>query len=168
MKRRHTIAQIALVIACVAGILHAAASIYWALGGRWLLDTVGAWAIEAVASEPALTSVLLGAIGVAKLLAVSIPIALSKGKIPWLKFWRIVCWIGAIAILLYGLANVVISSGVLLGIINPGAEYDHAAMIGHAFLWDPLFAVWGAALLVWLCCTRKPTRMSEAQTTMVE
>ena len=35
-----------------AGVLHSAASSYWALGGQWLLATVGRWAVELSGRTP--------------------------------------------------------------------------------------------------------------------
>ena len=69
----------------VLGLTHAGFSAYWALGGRWLLGTVGEWAVR---------------------------MALGGG-------------------------------------------YDRAAMIGHVALWDPLFALWGLALLSSLWLSRR-------------
>ena len=39
-------------VAGAAGVLHSAASSYWALGGQWLLATVGQWAVELFGRTP--------------------------------------------------------------------------------------------------------------------
>lgn len=52
--------------------------------------------------------------------------------------------------MLYGGANVAVSNAVLLGLIRPSGGYDTSATLGHAFLWGPLFALWGVALTTWL------------------
>ncbi len=44
---------------------------------------------------------------------------------------------------------------LLLGAIRPGNDFDRAGMVGHAHLWDPLFALWGIAALIGLWHTRK-------------
>ncbi len=49
-------------LAMVAGLLHAAPSLYWALGGTWLLETVGQFAVDLRAEGMASTTVLLLAI----------------------------------------------------------------------------------------------------------
>ena len=36
-----------LWVACGLGLVHAAFSLYWALGGQWLLATVGRFAVQA-------------------------------------------------------------------------------------------------------------------------
>jgi len=38
-------------------------------------------------------------------------------------------------------ANTVVAALVLAGGIDPDGGYDRRAMIGHAFLWDPLFLI---------------------------
>jgi hypothetical protein len=148
--RRITASTAAVRLACTAGVVHAAFSFYWALGGRWLLPTVGAWAVDAAEEAPVTAGFLLGAIGLVKLLAATIPVAVAAGRMPWPRLWRAVCWIGGSFLLVYGSANVAVSTAVLLGAITPHGGYDEDAMIGHALLWDPLFALWGVALLAWL------------------
>lgn len=49
-------------LAMVAGLLHAAPSLYWALGGTWLLETVGQFAVDLRAEGAASTTALLLAI----------------------------------------------------------------------------------------------------------
>lgn len=147
---RSRISVIAVTVACIAGIIHAASSVYWALGGRWLLSTVGEWAVDAVETTPLAVSIALGVIGLVKFLAATIPVALAARKIPWPRFWRTVCWVGASTILVYGGANVLVSGAVLLGVITSDGGYDQNAMLGHVLLWDPLFVIWGASLIVWL------------------
>lgn len=47
---------------------------------------------------------------------------------------------------------------VLAGVIRPESGFDRAGMIGHAYLWDPLFLAWGAALALGLIASRgRPT-----------
>lgn len=145
-----TAANVAVLVACVAGLVHAAFSLYWALGGRWLLPTVGDWAMRAVERSPVQAGLLLGAIAAVKALAAVIPVGVARGRLPWTRFWRVACWVGGAFLVLYGGVNVVVSSAVLLGIMTQAGGYDQAAMVGHALLWDPLFVIWGAALILWL------------------
>lgn len=39
-------------IGCGLGLIHAGFSLYWALGGSWLLDTVGLWAVDLTRTNP--------------------------------------------------------------------------------------------------------------------
>ena len=153
---RSRIARIAVVTACCAGVLHAASSFYWAFGGRWLLATVGAWAVEAAEDAPAVTGLVLGTVGLVKLLAAVIPLAVEAGRAPWPRLWRAVCWVGAPVLVVYGGLNIAVSGAVLLGAIPVDGGFDRVAMAGHVFLWDPLFLIWGVALMVWLFCSRAP------------
>lgn len=123
---------------------------YWALRGRLLLPTVGDWAVRAVDRSPVQAGVLLGAIAAIKALAALIPVGVARGRLPWTRFWRAACWVAGAFLVLYGAVNVVVGSAVLLGVVTPAGGHDTEAMVGHALLWDPLFVIWGAALIVWL------------------
>jgi len=48
--------------AAAVGAIHANFRLYWAQGGDWLLDTVGQWAVDYVAQEPAKSALLLGTV----------------------------------------------------------------------------------------------------------
>jgi hypothetical protein len=140
-------------VAAVLGLVHAAFSAYWALGGQWLLDTVGHWAVDLRASSPRSAGTGLGLIALVKVAAALIPVAVTRGRFPLPRLWRVVSWIGSIGLILYGGANTLVSNLVLLGVMGDGA-FDRAAMIGHAWLWDPLFLLWGLALLIHLVLSR--------------
>ena len=148
------------VLVCVAaglGAVHAAFSLYWSAGGRWLLDTVGAWAVRAVDERPTTAAVGLAAVGLAKLVAAITPVLLEYGIIRPRRLVRAASWVGSLGLIVYG--GVIAATGclVLSGAIEPQGGYDRAAMIGHAFIWDPLFLLWGAALAGWLMRTRRPS-----------
>ncbi|WP_311379632.1 DUF3995 domain-containing protein [Arthrobacter sp. ISL-48] len=136
--------------------MHAGFSLYWAFGGQHLLATVGKWAVELSAKAPLEAGLALGAVAIGKLVAAVIPVAVAYGRVPRPKFWRAVAWVGASLLVVYGGVNAVVSGAVLAGLIRPAGGYDVDAMIGHAWLWDPLFFVWGAALMLSLCYSRRP------------
>ncbi|MFJ6680209.1 DUF3995 domain-containing protein [Microbacterium sp. NPDC091382] len=140
-------AGVAAWIAFAAGMTHAAVSAYWALGGRLLLDTVGPWAEELGAEAPILSGLLLGVIAIAKILASVFPILVLHDRLLPVRLWRAACWVGGGILLAYGGVNALVANAVLLGAVRTGSGYDPPAMIGHAYLWDPLFAVWGAAVI---------------------
>ena len=54
-------------------------------------------------------------------------------------------------LILWGGVNTVTGNLVLSGTVEPDGGYDHDGMVGHAWLWDPLFFIWGVALVVGLC-----------------
>lgn len=98
---------------------------------------------------------MLGVVGVGKLLAATIPVVVAYDRMPWPRLWRAVSWAGGLLLVSYGGANTVVSSAVLGGLIQPAGGYDINAMIGHAWLWDPLFLLWGTALVLSLWSSRR-------------
>jgi hypothetical protein len=144
-------------VAGAAGVLHAAASLYWALGGRWLLATVGQWAVDLSTRAPLSAGIVLGLVALVKLLAAMVPIGVTYGRVPWRRFWRAVSWAGGLLLVVYGGINTVVSTAVLGGLIRPDGGFDPVAMRGHAYLWDPLFLLWGSALVLSLWLSRQET-----------
>jgi hypothetical protein len=146
-----------VAVAAVAGLLHALSSAYWAAGGTALLQTVGTWAEEWVASEPVAARLVLAAIAAAKLLLAVAPAVLrgrlSRGEVP--RSVRSVGWVVSGTIALYGVVNTVGANLVLAGAVSASPDATDAALRGHAYLWDPLFAVWGAALMMVLWTSRR-------------
>ncbi|WP_309476784.1 DUF3995 domain-containing protein [Arthrobacter sp. ISL-95] len=135
--------------------MHAGFSLYWALGGQWLLATVGPWAVQLSVQAPLEAGLVLGIVAVGKLLAATIPVVVAYERMPWQRFWRAVSWAGGLLLVMYGGVNTVISGAVLAGVIRPAEGYDLNAMIGHAWLWDPLFFLWGTALVLSLWYSRR-------------
>lgn len=156
MRANSRVARVAVLVAFTAGMVHAMSSLYWAFGGRWLLPTVGQWAVRAVEDAPIHAGLLLGATGIIKGAAAVIPVGVEWRVVPWAPFWRVVCWVGGVALIAYGGVNVVVSGAVLLGVIRVKGGFDDDAMVGHALLWDPLFVIWGVALVVWLRASTAP------------
>ncbi|MGO1736444.1 MAG: DUF3995 domain-containing protein [Leucobacter sp.] len=146
-------AAIAFWIAAVLGTLHAASSAYWAFGGMWLLESVGQWAAQAAREGSFVVTVGLLAIALVKLAAAWIPLLAQAGRVPGLRFWRFLGWIGGPALVLYGGANAVVGSAALAGWID-SEIVDQQAMMGHAYIWGPHFALWGIALTIALSLSR--------------
>lgn len=147
-----------LTAAAVVGLVHAAFSAYWAAGGRWLLDTVGQWAVDLADRSPVVTALGLGAVAVAKAAGAVVPVLVEAGRIGARRLWRALSWAGGTALLLYGGANTLIAWLVLGGVLTPEGGYDHRAMVGHAALWDPLFLAWGVLLVAGLTLSRGTPR----------
>lgn len=142
-------------------MVHAGFSLYWALGGRWLLATVGQWAVEMSTEEPWTTGISLGLVAAAKLAGATIPVGVAHERVPWPRFWRGVSWAGGLLLVAYGALNTIVPLVVLAGLIQPEGGYDADALRGHAYLWDPLFVLWGAALVLSLWFSRpRPTETS--------
>lgn len=140
--------------ALLIGVLHAGFSFYWAVGGTGLLDTVGAWVVELRDREPLAATVGLSVVGAVKLAAAAVPVAMAYDRIPWIGLWRSLSWAGSTVLVVYGLANTVAADLVLVHVIVPGGGLDLRGLAGHAWLWDPLFLLWGIALFGYLWRSR--------------
>lgn len=97
---------------------------------------------------------LLSVIFVLKLAGATLPLLAERGLLPRPRLWRALFWVGAGALMIYGGVNVVGALATLTGVIATGPTMDTAALVGHAFLWDPLFLVWGALLATGLWKSR--------------
>ncbi|MGW9402355.1 DUF3995 domain-containing protein [Arthrobacter sp. NPDC055585] len=152
--------------ACILGLVHAAFSAYWALGGDWLLATVGRFAVQNRQESPAQAAAVLGGAALLKAAAAVIPLAAAHGRFPFPRLIRALSWVGGAALCLYGAVNTVAASAVLAGWIPAGPDADLDGLKGHAWLWDPLFLAWGAALLTYLVLSRrKPQHRTQASRT---
>ena len=146
--------------AAAVGVLYAAVSAYWGLGGSALLNTVGgAFEREGRSGSAGLVIVVwltvllklaVAGIGVA---AVDQGRRLSFGR---RRQVRATAWVAAMLLCLYGGVLSVVGWLVQLGVISAGAHADHRALRWHAFLWDPWFLVWG--LLLIFALSRPPGR----------
>lgn len=140
-----------LVLAALAGTVHAFFSLYWAIGGDWLLETLG----ERIVTTFADMRWVLVPVGLIKLVAALAPLWLDRRGWPLRPLTRGLAWLGGAVLVVWGGLNTVVGQLVLAGAIRPDGGYDRPGMIGHAWLWDPLFLVWGLALLVYLAATRR-------------
>lgn len=147
-------ARIAFWAAAALGTVHAAWSFYWALGGTLLLDSVGQWAVDAAEENSLGAAAGLAAIGLLKLGGAWIPLLAEYRRIPWRRVWRTAEWIAGPALVIYGGANFALGSLALLGAFGEEVT-NRSALIGHAFIWGPHFALWGAALCIGLFFSRK-------------
>lgn len=145
--------------AAVAGLVHALPSLYWALGGTALVSTLGGWAADWQREAPVQVLALLSVIFVLKLAGAALPLLGERGQLPRPRLWRGLFWAAAGALMIYGGVNVVAALASLTGIIATEPTMDTTALVGHAFLWDPLFLVWGALLATGLWKSR-PGRTS--------
>lgn len=128
------------------GLLYAGVSIYWAAGGRWLLDTVGGPLGQLGRQRDAAALMTVWAAAVIKLIAAVIPLlAIRRPGGSRRTVVRVLAWAEAVILAGYGL---VLTAGDLAGIISPAAGADHGALAWHAYLWDPWFLVWGLLVLL--------------------
>lgn len=149
----------AAVVAGVLGAASATISAYWAFGGTELLDTVGG-TFERWGRERGVAVVLaLAGIAVLKLVvAVAAPILARLGRPPrWMtgRVPRLLGWIAAIALTVYGGALTVAGLLVELDVIDPAADADRHALAWHTWFWDPWFLLWGVGFVIVLWRTRE-------------
>lgn len=143
--------------AAVLGLLHALPSVYWALGGTWLLSTVGPWAEELHRRQPIGAGMALLAVAAVKAAVALLPLLVHRGRWPAARRrWRGLSWVAAVILIGYGLANEIAGALALSGVWG---DVEHpAAVWGHVCVWDPLFALWGAALAAGLWSDRPGVR----------
>ncbi len=145
-----------------AGAVHAGFSLYWAFGGRWLLATVGQWAVDLSVERPLAAGITLGLVAAIKFLGAAVPVGLAYGRVPWPRLWRGISWAGGLLLVAYGGINTLFGLAVLAGVVRPEGGYDLDAMRGHAYLWDPLFFLWGSALVLSLWLSRRKLHAAAA------
>lgn len=151
---RTTIA--ALLTCSVTGTVHGLVSLYWATGGGLLTSTISG---QLAAIDDARW--LLFPVAAIKTGFALLPLVLLTRRCCRLRRTvRVLCWFGTAVLLLWGGTTTIIGNLVLAGFVHPASGYDRAAMIGHAWLWDPLFLLWGAALLIGLVSGRGGTTMA--------
>ena len=137
----------------MAGLVHGAFSLYWALGGEWLLETLGERVVGAFADA----RWVLVAVFAIKVVGSLGPLWLDRRGLLAHGAWRVVAVLGACVLIVWGGLNTLVRILVLAGVGQPDGGFDRAAMTGHAWLWDPLFLVWGLALAWGLVRARRGT-----------
>lgn len=147
-------ARLWLWLAAGCGLVHAAFSAYWSFGGLWLADTVGQWALDWYRTAPAAAMTALLMITVVKSAIALGPVINEHRPLPGYRWWRGLCWVAGGVLALYGLVNMVGAWLVLSGVVDSPSASDRPALIGHAAIWDPLFGLWGLALLAAMVASR--------------
>lgn len=143
--------QTAFVVAAIAGLLHATPSVYWALGGRWQLESVGDWAVRLADDQPLAAGFGLAGLGFVKAAAAVAPLVNERRKSFLYRPIRFCGWVGAVVFVAWGGLSTLSAWSVLAGVITPTGGYNRTTMLGHGVVWDPLFVIWGGALMVGLC-----------------
>ena len=147
--------------ACGAGLAYAAISVYWALGGTWLLDTVGGTLEQQGRTGNPGILLAVCAAAVLKVIGAIVPLAAvgvtsGQATIAGRRRVRVSAWLEAAILTIYGLVLTVAGLLVQSGAIAPAASADHRALAWHAYLWDPWFLLWGALVAAALARSRQP------------
>jgi hypothetical protein len=140
--------NVGLYLFLISGSLHSLATFYWAFDGELGLETVGYWTIEFKQNYGVEFLIILFFVGLLKLTATWTPIILLfKENI----LINIMSYIGGSFLIVYGGLNSISGWLKILGII----PFDFKlSIIGQAFIWDPLFLLWGLGLLIFLKSNR--------------
>lgn len=156
LRRPGVLGVAATVVAVLLGLASAGISLFWALGGHALIDTMGGsterWGrdrgVMGVVALLGWTVVKL-AVAVATLAAVG-----AFGERPPTRWLRPATWLVAAQLAIYG--GLLTIGGLLVQtrLVDPADTADRHAITWHAFLWDPWTALWGVALAIALWCTR--------------
>jgi hypothetical protein len=141
--------------ACGVGLAYAAISVYWALGGTWLLDTVGGTLEQQVRMGKPDIILAVWAAAVLKVIGAIVSLAAAGQATAARRRMRVLAWLEAAILTIYGL--VLTAAGLLVqsGAIAPAASADHRALAWHAYLWDPWFLVWGTLVTAALVRSRR-------------
>src|SRR5216683_1606389 len=147
--RRRSAAGPAYTAAAVA-LGYAAVSLYWALGGRAGLATVGGYPARMARAGGPTVAVVLWTTVAAKVGGALLALALTPrfaGRLPRRPV-RVVAGAGSLVLILYG--GVLVLAGVLVetGAIRVTGGVDWRALRWHTGLWDLWFLVWGVLLAV--------------------
>jgi hypothetical protein len=104
------------------------------------------------------TGFLLIIVAALKCAVAIFPVLGSQGKLARPRAWRGLAWLATIVLTGYGAVNSMVAWLVLGGVLRPEDGNDRQSMIGHAYLWDPLFMVWGLLLGAGLFAGRRDRR----------
>jgi hypothetical protein len=134
--------------AAVVAFAYALVSLYWAVGGRRLVSTVGGY-VEQFARQGGAVPVLVALAAAAAKVAVGL-LALALVH-PWGRViprrWLLAGSTAASVLLVgYGGLNVLVGALVLSGVIHPDGSVDRTALRWHVGVWDLWFLVWGILL----------------------
>jgi len=151
----------------VVGVLYALVSAYWAMGGTALLNTVGgAFQAQGNTDNPSVVLAVWAAV-ILKVIAAALPLVAvrTRTRPRWGPTVRLMAWIEAGILTIYGLVLTAVGLLVQAGAIHVSATADHRALAWHAYLWDPWFLVWGLLVTYGLRITGTQPRQPEVRPT---
>jgi hypothetical protein len=78
------------------------------------------------------------------------------------RLLRVLTWVAAIVLMLYGTVLTAVGVAVESGLVCHGAHADLIALRWHASLWDPWFLLWGLLLMTGLVLSHPHTAPTTA------
>ena len=141
-------AEVAASAALLLGSAHAAVTVSWAVGGTAGLDLLGGTLADLVRDAGPRERLLLWLTAAAKLGAATPGVLLVAGPRRLRRVAKHAAYAVGALLSLYGGVRTLAQGLVVAGAIEASADADRRAILGHLFLWDPWFLLWGCALLV--------------------
>ena len=146
--------------AAIAAFAYALMSLYWAVGGRGLVSTVGGYVAQFDRRGGAVPVLVALAAAAAKVVGGLLALAMVR---PWGRViprrWLLAGSTAASVLLVgYGGLNVLVGALVLSGVIHPAGGVDRMALRWHVGVWDLWFLVWGILLALATVSYRRRTR----------
>jgi hypothetical protein len=119
--------------------------------------------VDLQAERPLAAAAVLVAAAAVKGAVAVLPLLVERGRLARLRrLARLGSWLAGAVLVVYGTVIALVSAAVLSGAIAVDGDIDRRGMLGHALIWDPLFAVWGVCLTIGLWCTRQRGRLGDA------
>ena len=152
--------------AAIIGFGYSLMSLYWAVGGRALVSTVGGYVEQLARQGGAVPTLVALAAAAAKVIGGLLALALVR---PWGRVvprrWLLIASAGASVLLVaWGGLNVLAGVLVLAGVIHPAGGVDRSALRWHVAVWDLWFLLWGILLaLATVAYWRRPASRSVAR-----
>ena len=144
--------------ACLWGLLFAALSFYWAVGGRAGLGTLSKGAREPALERDAAFVAVIWATGVLKVLAALLALALVQqwGTTLPRRALLVAGWGTGILLTLYGAVGII---AALLAGLGVAESSDPATVRWYLFVWEPIWLVGG---LLFMAAARHHGRTKRA------
>jgi Protein of unknown function (DUF3995) len=144
--------------AFLIGLLYAAVSAYWGLGGTRLLNTIGGTLEREGRASTTSVRLLVWTAALLKLTAalVGLIAATRQHRLTRRRRRRARqgAWTIALILTLYGGVLTAIGLLIQLDLVHASPTADRTALRWHAYLWDPWFLVWGLLLATALVRSR--------------
>lgn len=149
MQQHPRSTRLAAIAAFIWALLFGLVSFYWGAGGTIGGNTLSR-SIQDLAErrEPGFVATVW-ITGVAKVLGGLLPLALAFGW--WRRFPRgalsILCWVGGVLLVLYGLGDVIRAVLVITGALDVPHPEDRDITRWYLWLWGPVWIVGGICYL---------------------
>jgi hypothetical protein len=143
--------------AFLLALLFALVSFYWAVGGKWGLDTLGGSLEKFAKSASPGAMAVIWAVVALKLIAAALALAFvrPRGRRIPSRYLVTVGTLAGATVTIYGAMLVATEALVETGAVRPASSVDWLALRWHLELWDMWFLIYGILLLVTVSSYRR-------------